>query len=99
MPGADDFCTWDPHYEGAEVFGSQKQKPNTPIRADDETHRPDTISFSQPHLLKRVNRARAATLPTIPEEVEPCMERIQPLPPVGTNIRCITAVLESTVNE
>ena len=24
MPGADDFCTWDPHHEGAEVFGSQK---------------------------------------------------------------------------
>ena len=27
------------------------------------------------------------------------MERIQPLPPVGTDIRRITAVLESTVNE
>ena len=24
MPGADDFCTRDPHHEGAEVFGSQK---------------------------------------------------------------------------
>ena len=99
MPGADDFCTQDPHHEGAEVFGSQKRKPDTPIGADDETHRPDTISFSRPPPLKRVTRARAATLPTIPEEVEPCMEQIQPLPPVGTNIRRITAVLESTVNE
>ena len=99
MPRADDFCTRDPHHEGTEVFGSQKRKPDTPIRADDETHRPDTISFSKPPPLKRVTRARAATLPTIPEEVEPCMERIQPLPPVGTDIRRITAVLESTVNE
>ena len=99
MPKADDFCTRNPHHEGAEVFGSQKRKPDTPIGADDETHRPDTISFSRPPPLKRVTRARAATLPTISEEVEPCMERIQPLPPVGTDIRHITAVLESTVNE
>ena len=99
MPGADDFCTRDPHHEGAEVFGSQKRKPDTPFGADDETHRPDTISFSWPPPLKRVTRARAATLPTILEEVEPCMERFQPLPPVGTDIRRITAVLESTVNE
>ena len=99
MPGADDYCTWDPHHEGAEVFGSQKRKLNTPIGADDETHRPDTISFSRLPPLKRVTRACAATLPTIPEEVEPYMERIQSLPPVGTDIRRITAVLESTVNE
>ena len=99
MPGADDFCTRDPHHEGAEVFGSQKRKPDTPIGADDETHRPDTISFSQPHPLKRITRAYAATLPTIPEEVEPCMERIQPLPHVGTDIRRIIVVLESTANE
>ena len=26
MPGASEFCTRDPHHEGAEVFGSQKQK-------------------------------------------------------------------------
>ena len=68
MLGADDFCTRDPHHEGVEVFGSQKQKPDTPIGADDETHKPDTIIFSRPHPLKRVTRARAATLPTIPEE-------------------------------
>ena len=99
MPGADDFCTRDPHHEGAEVFGSQKRKPDTPIEADDETHRLDIISFSRPHPLKRFTRARAATLPTISEEVEPYMERIQPLPPAGTDIRRITTVLESTVNE
>ena len=76
MPGTDDFCTPDPHHEGAEVFGSQKRKPDTPIGVDDETHRPDTISFSRPYPLKRVTRACAATLPTIKEEVEPCIEQL-----------------------
>ena len=99
MPGADDFCTRDLHHEGAEVFGSQKKKPDIPIGADDETHRLDTISFSRPHPLKRVTRACATTLPTIAKEVEPCIEQIQPLPPVGTNIRHITTVQESTINE
>ena len=99
MPGADDFCTGDPHYEGAEVFGSQKRKPDIPIRVDDKTHRSDTINFSQPHPLKRITKARAATLPTIVEEVEPCIEQIQFLPPVGTDIRHITVVQESTLNE
>ena len=38
----DDFCTRSPHLEGAEVFGLHKCKLNTPIGADDTTHRPDT---------------------------------------------------------
>ena len=42
----------------------------------------DQIHFSRPHPLKRVTRARASILPTIVEEVEPCTEQIQPLPPV-----------------
>ena len=54
MLGAEDFCTREPHLEGAEVFGLQKQKPDTPIGADSETHRPDTINFSCPRLGKRV---------------------------------------------
>ena len=36
--GGDNFYTRSPHLEGAEVFGSQKRKPNTPIGADDESH-------------------------------------------------------------
>ena len=92
MPRANDFRTEDPHHEGAEIFGSHKRKPDTPIRTNDETHRPDTINFSWPHLLKRVTRARAATLPTIVEEVETSTKQIQPLPLVGIDVRCITIV-------
>ena len=99
MLGADEFCTRDPHYEGVEVFGSQKQKLDTPIGVDEETHRLNTIHFSWPRLAKMVTRARATTLPTIVEELKTSAKQVQPLPPVGTNICCITTVQESTVNE
>ena len=54
MPGGEEFCSRDPHLEGAEVFGSQKQKPDTPIGDDSETHHPDFVNFSRPHPAKRV---------------------------------------------
>ena len=99
MPRASEFCTRDPHHEGAEVFGSQKRKHDTPIGADEETHRLDTIHFSKPLLPKRVTRACAATLPTIVEEFKTSAKPMQPLPPVGSDIHRITAVQESIVNE
>ena len=71
MPSAEDFCTREPHLEGAEVFGLQKRKPDTPIGADSETHRPNTINFSCPRLGKKVTRSGAATLPIVIEEVSP----------------------------
>ena len=40
MPGEEEFCTRHPHLEGAEVFGSQKRRPNIPIGDDGETHLP-----------------------------------------------------------
>ena len=46
MLWTDEFCIHDAHHEGAEVFGSQKQKPNRPIGADNKTHRPNTITQS-----------------------------------------------------
>ena len=94
MPRANDFCIWNPHHEGAEVFGSQKQKPDIPIRADKEIHRPDTINFFWPHPMKKVTWARAATLPTIVEEVKTSVEQVQPSPPARTDVHYITAVLE-----
>jgi hypothetical protein len=57
--GVDEFCTHSPHLEGAEVFGSQKRKPDTPIGADDETHRPDTVNFSRLHVAQRTTRSHA----------------------------------------
>ena len=76
MLETDEFCTCDSHHEGVEVFGSQKQKLDTPIRADEETHRPDTINFSRPLTVKKVTRARAASLPTILEKHSPTVEEV-----------------------
>ena len=99
MPGADEFCTRDPHHEGAEVFGSQKQKPNTPIRADEDSHRPNTVNFSWPRPPKWVTRSHASTLPTIVEGVEGSVEQVHASPPFGTDICHVTTVQESNVNE
>ena len=100
MLGTNEFCTRDPHHEGAEVFSSQKRKPDTSIEADEKTHKPNTINFSWPHSVKKVTKARIATLPTIVEEVETSTEEVQPLPPLaGTDVRHITTVQESRINE
>ena len=92
MPGAEVFCTREPHLEGAEVFGSQKRKPNTPIGADSETHRPDTINFLCPRLGKRITRSGAATLPTVIEEVSPAVQELFSPVAAGLDFRRITAI-------
>ena len=56
MPGGKEFCTCDPHIEGAKVFGSQKRRPDTPIGDDCETHRPNIVNFSCPRPGKQVTR-------------------------------------------
>ena len=50
MPGGEEFCTCNAHLKGAEVFGSQKQRPDTPIGDGGKIHRPDTVNFSRPYL-------------------------------------------------
>jgi hypothetical protein len=76
--GVDEFCTRSPHLEGAEVFGSQKRKPDTPIGADDETHRPDTVKFSRPRVAQKTIRSHASSLPTIVEESSPSVLEAPP---------------------
>ena len=99
MPGADEFCTRDPHLEGEEVFGSQKRKLDTTIGADDKTHRPDTFNFSRPRAAKRITRARVSPLPAIVEERDPDVVEVVPSPPSATGVRHVTAVEETKVDE
>ena len=99
MLGASEFCTRDPHDEGAEVFGSHKQKPNTPIEAENETHKLDTVNFFHPRVAKRLTRACVAILSTIPEEPSPSVQYVSPLSPTGSNICRIMAIQEINVNE
>ena len=46
MPGAEGFCTRDPHLEGEEVFLSLKRKPDLPPGSEFDSHRPDKINIS-----------------------------------------------------
>jgi hypothetical protein len=41
MLGIEEFCTREPHFEGEEVFGSQKRKADLPLGSEHESHRPD----------------------------------------------------------
>ena len=84
--GVDKFCARNPHLEGAEVFGSQKRKPDIPIGADNETHRPDTLNFSRPRAAQRTTRSQASPLPTIIEESSPTVLEVPPPPPTDLDI-------------
>src|ERR1700737_3725474 len=99
MPGGEEFCTRSPHLEGAEIFGSQKYKLDTPIGADDEIHRPDTLNFSRPHVAQRTTRSHASPLPTIVEESSPTVIEVPPPPPTGLDFHRVIAVQESNVDE
>ena len=98
MSCGEDFCTRDPHLEGAEVFGSQKRRPDTPIGDDGETHRPDTVKFFRPPLGKRVNRPQPKTLPTIIEESSPFVQEVHVPSPAGLGFHRVTAVQETKVD-
>ena len=47
MPGAEEFCSREPHFEGEEVFGSMKRKLNLPPGSEHDSHRPDKVNFSR----------------------------------------------------
>jgi hypothetical protein len=48
LPGADQFCTREPHLVGEEVFGFQKRKADVPLDFEGESYRPDKVNFSRP---------------------------------------------------
>ena len=73
LPGAEVFCTRDPHLDGEEVFGSQKRKADVPLGYEGESHRPDKVNFSRPRIATRSTRANHAScsLPNVVEELSP----------------------------
>ena len=73
LPGAEVFCTRDPHLAGQEVFGSQKRKADVPIGYEGESHRPDKVNFSCPRIATRSTRANhgSCSLPNVVEELSP----------------------------
>ena len=73
LPRAELFCTRMPHMASEEVFGSQKQKADVPLGFEGESHRPDKINFSRPHIATKSSRGKHAScsLPDVVEELSP----------------------------
>jgi hypothetical protein len=61
LPGAELFCTREPHLVGEEVFGSQKRKADVPLGFEGESHRPDKVNFSRLRIAMRSLRAHDAS--------------------------------------
>ena len=58
MPGAEHWCTRKPQLEGEEVFGTTKRKLDLPPGSEQDSHRPDKVSFSHPRVSTRSTKAR-----------------------------------------
>ena len=82
LKNGDEFCIRSPHLEGAELFGSQQHKTDTPIGVDDETHRPDTFNFSHIFVAQRTTRSHTSPLPSIIKKSSPFVLEV-PSPPTG----------------
>jgi hypothetical protein len=73
LPGAEFFCTCEPHLASEEVFGSQKRKADNSPGFKGESHWPDKVNFSCPWIAIRSSRANIAScsLPDVVEELSP----------------------------
>jgi hypothetical protein len=71
MLGAAEFSTQKSHFEGEEVFGSQKRKVDVPLGSKHESHRLDKVNFSHPWVWTRSSTAKevGCSLNIIPEEL------------------------------
>jgi len=50
LPGSEGVRIRIPHLKGEEIFGSTKKKLDVPIGDGEDSHRPDKVNFSQPHV-------------------------------------------------
>jgi hypothetical protein len=93
MPGVEEFCTREPHFEGEEVFGSQKRKADISLEFEHESHRPDQVNFSHPLVRTRSITARGAScsLNEILEEPFPDLQE-HPIPVENNRTTHMTAI-------
>jgi len=100
MPGAEEFCTREPHFEGEDVFGSQKRKAGLPLGSEEESHRPDRVNFSCPRMRTRSTAADGAScsLSDIPEEPSPDLHP-HPIPNVNSTTTHVTAIHETACRD
>jgi hypothetical protein len=100
MPGIEEFCTREPHFEGEEVFGSQKRKVDIPLGSEHESHRPDRVNFSRPQVRIRSTAAAGAScsLSDIPEEPSTDLQE-HPIPNVNSKTTHVTTIHETACME
>jgi hypothetical protein len=100
MPGVEEFCTREPHFEGEEVFGSQKRKADIPLGSEHESHRPDRVNFSRPRVRTRSSTAADASCSSsdIPEEPSTDLQE-HPIPNVNSRTTHMTAIHETACKE
>jgi hypothetical protein len=100
MPGAKEFCTRKPHFEGEEVFGSQKRKADISLGSEYKSHRPDRVNFSRPRVRTRSTAAAGAScsLSDIPKEPSTDLQE-HPIPNVNNRTTHVTAIHEIACKE
>jgi hypothetical protein len=100
MPGVEEFCTREPHFEGEEVFGSQKCKVDIPLGSEHESHKPDRVNFSRPRVRTRSTAAAGTSysLSDIPEEPSTDLQE-HPIPNVNSRTTHVTAIHETACKE
>jgi hypothetical protein len=93
MPRVEEFCTREPHFEGEEVFGSQKRKVDIPLGFEHESHRPDRVNFSRPQVRTRSTAPAGAScsLSDIPEEPSTDLQE-HPIPNVNSRTTHVIAI-------
>jgi hypothetical protein len=86
LPGAELFCTREPHMASEEVFGSQKWKADVPLGFEGESHRPDKVNFSHPRIATRSSKVTHAScsLPDVVEELSLKLQEDQAPNNLGT---------------
>ncbi|MGH2414804.1 MAG: hypothetical protein ACRDEA_14165, partial [Microcystaceae cyanobacterium] len=105
MPGAQGFCTREPHLQGEEVFLSLKRKPDLPPGSEFDSHRPDKISISRPRVMPRLGGARFHDLTSEGDAQQEATEDLHDIsfqPEITTTlppVEHVKAVQETACNE
>ena len=100
MHGAKEFCTWEPLFEGEEVFGSQKHKADIPLGSEHQSHKPNQVNFSHSQVNTRSTRTRGIScdLNNIPEELPPDLYE-HPTPIDNCRATHVIIIQETTYKE
>jgi hypothetical protein len=98
MPGAEEFCTQEPYFEGEEVFGSQKRKADIPLGSEHKSHRPDRVNFSRPRVKTRSSVAPGTSCSL--NDIEPSTDlQEHPIPNVNSRTTHVIAIHETACKE